>query len=99
MSEDVQSYQIGGDHYQKDIQPWDVIRCYELDFFEGSALKYLLRRKPGESRETDLRKARHYIDYLIRREVADGIAASFTEPKKDHGDVGNRIMDWSRPPA
>jgi len=38
--------QIDGDHYTKrKIQPWDIIEEYNLDFFEGNALKYLLRYK------------------------------------------------------
>ena len=59
--------QIGGDHYAKHtIQPWDIIREYELDFFEGNALKYLLRQKG--SRLEDLRKAAHYLEECIKNE-------------------------------
>ena len=61
--------QVGGAHYVKHaIQPWDIIREYGLNFWEGNALKYLLRRKG--SRVDDLEKCRHYIDYLIERERA-----------------------------
>lgn len=61
--------QVGGDHYRKfKIQPWDIIDTYDLDFYEGSALKYLLRRKTD--RLEDLKKARHYLDKLIEREEA-----------------------------
>ena len=59
--------QIGGDHYAKHtIQPWDIIREYELDYFEGSCLKYLLRRK--NNRLEDLQKAAHYIEECIKNE-------------------------------
>lgn len=59
--------QIGGDHYAKHtIQPWDIIREYELDFFEGSCLKYLLRRK--DNRLEDLQKAAHYLEECIKNE-------------------------------
>jgi len=58
--------QVGGDHYKKHkIQPWDVIDEYGLDFFEGNALKYLLREK-GDRIE-DLEKAAHYIEAKIAR--------------------------------
>ena len=68
-----QGYQVGGDHYSRHtIQPFDIINEYDLNFYEGNALKYLLRQK-GD-RVTDLRKARHYIDVLIEREV-NGIPA------------------------
>lgn len=56
--------QVGGDHYSKHgIQPWDVIDDYGLDFYEGNALKYLLRRK-GD-RVEDLQKAIHYLQKEI----------------------------------
>ncbi len=60
--------QIGGTHYLgKPMQPWDVIEAYGLDFFEGNVLKYLLRRKPGVPRATDLRKAAHYLAKCLER--------------------------------
>lgn len=64
-----QDRQEGGDHYQgRAMQPWDIIEAWELDFFEGNCLKYLLRRKPGTPRLLDLQKARHYLDKCIERE-------------------------------
>jgi hypothetical protein len=56
--------QVGGSHY-KDyaIQPWDIIDCYGLDFYEGNVLKYLLRTKGA--RVEDLQKAKHYLDKII----------------------------------
>jgi hypothetical protein len=60
--------QIGGDHYVKHkIQPWDIIEEYDLDFWEGNALKYLLRWKDKDGVK-DLEKMQHYIEYLIERE-------------------------------
>lgn len=57
--------QIGGDHYSKHIiQPIDVIREYSMDFFEGNALKYLLRYKEKNGVE-DLLKCKDYIDMII----------------------------------
>lgn len=59
--------QVGGAHYIKyKIQPWDIIDCYGLSFYEGSALKYLLRYRDKNGVE-DLKKARHYIDALIAK--------------------------------
>lgn len=61
--------QIDGNHYLgKAMQPWDIIDAYNLSFYEGNVLKYLLRRKPGALRITDLRKAKHYIEKCIERE-------------------------------
>ncbi|CUU75247.1 DUF3310 domain-containing protein [Campylobacter hyointestinalis] len=62
------SYQIGGNHYQKMvIQPIDFIIQNELSFPVGSAVKYLCRYKEKGGVE-DLKKARHYIDFLIEEE-------------------------------
>jgi len=59
--------QVGGQHYrQHEIQPWDIIDEYKLNYYEGQVLKYLLRRKAG--RLEDLKKARHVLDKLIELE-------------------------------
>ena len=66
-------HQVDGDHYLgRAMQPWEIIEAWDLDFFEGSVLKYLLRRKPGVARITDLRKAAHYLDKCLEREEATG---------------------------
>lgn len=64
--ENVQSKQIGGSHYQKAIQPWDIIIEWELDYFEGNVLKYLLRWKFKDGVQ-DLKKAKHYLEKMIER--------------------------------
>lgn len=64
---DSTNYQVGGDHYRNPMQPWHIMEAWELDFWEGSALKYLLRWRHKGGVE-DLRKCRHYIEYLIERE-------------------------------
>lgn len=59
------SYQIGGNHYQKmAIQPIDFIIKNNLNFPEGNVVKYLSRYKLKGGVE-DLKKARHYLDILI----------------------------------
>jgi hypothetical protein len=64
---DARSYQVGGDHYSEhEIQVWDIVVEYELSYIEGSALKYLLRRK--SDRAEDLAKAKHCIEKLIEIE-------------------------------
>lgn len=65
---DASARQVGGDHYlDHGCQPWDIIEDWDLDFWEGNALKYLLRRKPGVSRAEDLRKAIHYLERAAER--------------------------------
>ena len=51
--------QVGGTHYLKAIQPWG------LDFWEGNALKYLLRYKDKGGLQ-DLDKLQHYLDKIRR---------------------------------
>lgn len=58
--------QVAGSHYQRGIQPWDIISEWELDFWEGNVLKYLLRWKHKDGVQ-DLKKAKHYLEYLIER--------------------------------
>lgn len=63
--------QVAGLHYRKHaIQPWDIIDEYDLSFYAGNALKYLLRDKGN--RLEDLKKARHYLDKLIEIEEGKG---------------------------
>lgn len=70
-AEGANASQVGGDHYRKfQIQPWDIIDEYELSFYAGNALKYLLRAGNKGSRVEDLRKCRHYLDKLI--EIEEG---------------------------
>lgn len=66
----VKATQVAGTHYQRAIQPWDIISEWELDFWEGNVLKYLLRWKHKDGVQ-DLQKAKHYLEYLIERELND----------------------------
>jgi hypothetical protein len=56
--------QVGGDHYLNPIQPWDIIRAWDLNYWEGNIVKYTLRHK-GKGKVEDLEKAKHYLEYLI----------------------------------
>ncbi len=60
--------QVAGDHYKKQIQPWDYIAANKLDYFEGNIIKYVSRWRTKGGVE-DLRKARHYLDKLIELET------------------------------
>jgi hypothetical protein len=69
-SKSVRDTQVAGTHYQKAIQPWDIISEWELDFWEGNVVKYILRWKDKDGVQ-DLKKAKHYLEYLIERELND----------------------------
>lgn len=61
----VKSSQVGGDHYQNGaLQPWDIFLAWKLDPWAANVVKYILRF-PFKNGIEDLRKARHYIDFLI----------------------------------
>ena len=63
------SRQVGGAHYQKDIQPWEAMEAWMTEdqfrgFILGNVIKYMARfqEKGGK---LDLEKAKHYLDKLI----------------------------------
>jgi hypothetical protein len=61
--------QVGGNHYQLPIEPWDYIVANNLGYLEGNVIKYVTRYKQKNGIE-DLLKAQHYLEKLIetRRE-------------------------------
>ena len=69
MSNDTLKMQVGGDHYMSHgkMQPWVIIDHYNLNFWEASALSYILRSKDPAKRAEDLRKAAHYLEHQAQR--------------------------------
>lgn len=68
------SHNIGeSDYSEHQIQVWDIVDEYNLDFYEGNILKYLLRRKGKDSdhrntnRFIDLQKLIHYAQRKMER--------------------------------
>ena len=56
------------DHYNTGkIEVIDAIQDWGLDFIEGNVVKYVARSRHKSSRVGDLKKARWYLDYLIRQ--------------------------------
>ena len=65
--------QVGGEHYNKyAIQPWDFYAALDLDFFQGSIIKYIIRFKDKGGLE-DLQKAQHYLEKYIELQAAKGL--------------------------
>jgi hypothetical protein len=64
---DLMAKQVGGNHYKRAHQPWEIIEEWELNYWAGNVLKYLLRYKYKNGVE-DLEKAKHYLEYLIKYE-------------------------------
>ncbi len=64
---DIMARQVGGDHYKRACQPWEIIEEWNLNYWAGNVLKYLLRY-PYKNGVEDLEKAKHYLEYLIKKE-------------------------------
>ena len=65
-------HQIGGDHYRsKAIQPIEFIMANGLGFCEGNVVKYVTRWK-DKGGLADLKKAQHYLSFLIEQEEPKG---------------------------
>lgn len=90
--------QVGGDHYQTPIQPIDYILANNLDFCEGSIVKYITRwRKKGGVQ--DLEKIIHYAEFLIhdarQREASD----QTSQPHRQGFDVAEAQTEAHRTSA
>jgi hypothetical protein len=58
--------QVGGTHYQADVQHWDLVTDNGIGYLEGCASKYVTRARKKHGRQ-DLTKALHYIDKIIEK--------------------------------
>ena len=58
--------QVGGDHYSKfgDLQHWDIVYHFKLDYFQGQITKYVFRWKDKNGLQ-DLLKAKHFLEKYI----------------------------------
>ncbi|OII61160.1 hypothetical protein BJP40_06435 [Streptomyces sp. CC53] len=57
------------EHYRgKGMEPWDVVDAFGLDYYRGSALKYILRAGRKGPAAEDLRKAIHFLRKALELE-------------------------------
>lgn len=83
--EQVMATQYGGNHYKdRAIQPWEVWEAYDMNGWESSALKYLLRYKDKGKPLEDLHKCMHNIQYLIAKEERKLMAKKDISSVIDH---------------
>lgn len=55
------------DHYQSQgIEVIEIIDSFELDFYRGNIIKYVLRADKKDDEVEDLKKALWYLNRLIR---------------------------------
>lgn len=59
--------QVAGSHYQMAIQPIEFIHANNLDFIQGSIIKYAVRFREKNGAE-DLKKIIHYAELLLELE-------------------------------
>ena len=66
------TYQVSGDHYRADIQPWNAMQAWMTEdefrgFLVGNAIKYLARagKKENNTLKSDIMKAQHYLMKLL----------------------------------
>jgi len=59
------------DHYTMGIEVTDFVASWEMDWFRGNILKYVVRCPFKNNPLKDLKKAKWYLDDLIER-VEDG---------------------------
>lgn len=60
------SDKINPSYYRKKIEVSDFIDEYELNYFEGNVIKYVVRHKAKNGLE-DLQKAKWYLERLIKK--------------------------------
>lgn len=65
------SLEVGGNHYQQPVQPWDYIYSNHLGFDEGNIVKYISRHKEKNGAE-DIEKAISYCKHILRTQYGKG---------------------------
>ncbi len=63
--------QVGGEHYKShgsaDLQHWDMVVHFRLDYFQGQITKYVMRWR-DKGGIADLEKAKHFLEKYIEVE-------------------------------
>ena len=64
------SKQVGGAHYQLNIQPIEYIMMNNLGYCEGNVVKYVTRHNNKNGAE-DIRKAIHYLEFILKYQYGE----------------------------
>lgn len=64
--------EVGGDHYQTAIQPWDFIYANHIGFDAGNAIKYLCRYEKKGGAE-DIKKAISYCKHILKTQYGEEV--------------------------
>lgn len=85
------STQVGGTHYNKmKIQPVTFIVENELSYCQGNVIKYVCRYADKNGVQ-DLKKAKQYIDFMIRdlqtKDILESVPPKFNDYPFNEGDT------------
>ena len=59
------------EHYTKGIETTDYIRSWNMDYVRGNIIKYITRFPHKGTALQDLKKAKWYLEYLIKEVEKD----------------------------
>ena len=59
------------EHYTKGIETTDYIRSWNMDYVRGNIIKYVTRFPYKGTALQDLKKAKWYLEYLIKEVEKD----------------------------
>jgi len=78
--------QVGGTHYSQhgDLQHWDVVHHFKLDYFQGQVIKYVMRWKDKNGIQ-DLKKAQHFLAKYIELAEKDAAECLCSTPASELG--------------
>lgn len=65
MTQSTHVAQVGGEHYQAELQHWDLVEKYDVDYLIATATKYLTRWRKKGTPKLDLGKAASYIEKAL----------------------------------
>ena len=84
---------IGPEHYRSMVtQPIDFILDNDIGYCEGNVIKYIVRWRNKGGLE-DLRKAKHYIDFLIAQELEAVAKEEEAQRRGDEDSIYTALVD------
>ena len=90
--------QVGGDHYRKlGIQPIELIRDINANFFQGNVIKYITRYKDKNGIK-DLEKAKHYLELMreLKPQTDTKLSQEYLLEAVNNYSTGNNLGDFER---
>lgn len=64
--------QVGGKHYQAELQHWDLMEKYDVDYLTATATKYLTRWRKRGTERLDLGKSASYLEKAVKCRPGQG---------------------------